>query len=100
MDNMELMESETATRAIDELKNVGISLLKEVANYLSKKDFSTGHQEEWIRFYGSLATDCGQIVLMDGLRNITPNDRKVFYQQFTKNMRENIEKFNKMREAK
>jgi len=100
MNNMELLESGAVTHAIDELKNVSLSLLKEVSNYLSTKDFSNGNQEEWIKFYGTLATDCGQIVLMDSLRTVPPNDRKIFFEAFRANMRENMAKFNKLREVK
>lgn len=103
MDNIELLESEAVTHAIDELKNVSLSLLKEVSNYLSKKDFtntvSRDGQEAWIKFYGTLATDCGQIVLMDSMKSIPPNDRKIFFDAFRTNMRDNMAKFNKMREA-
>jgi len=100
MNNLELLESGAVTHAIDELKNVSLSLLKEVSNYLSTKDFSNENQEKWIKFYGTLATDCGQIVLMDSLKTIPPNDRKIFFEAFRTNMRDNMAKFNKLREAK
>lgn len=100
MNNMELLESGAVTHAIDELKNVSISLLKEVSNYLSTNDFSDGNQEAWIKFYGTLATDCGQIVLMDSLKTVPPNDRKIFFEAFRTNMRDNMAKFNKLREVK